>query len=98
MERILEFKVLNVKQIRHDSVIGSFMMDLGVVYSQHDHCYAFKWLFLADAKHGDGHVKVNALIRGGIYGQYHGNLKCVCEATNVHYNYVGHYSNSFQGV
>ena len=52
IERVLEFKVLNVKQLKHDSMVGFFKMGLGIVYFQPNHCYEQKWLVLVDTEHG----------------------------------------------
>ena len=54
----MELKVLNVKQLLHDSMVGFFTMELGVVYSQPGHSYAKKWLMLVDANHGGCYTKV----------------------------------------
>lgn len=58
MERALELKVLNAKQILQDSVVGSFKLDLGVVYAQPYHCYGQKWLVLVDTSHDGSSTKV----------------------------------------
>ena len=60
MEKILEIKVLNVKQLQHDCMVGYFKMDLGMIYSQPNHCYVLKWLVLVDTRHGGSYTKVHS--------------------------------------
>lgn len=58
MEKTMELKVLNVKQLLQDSMVGFFTMELGVVYSQPGHSYVKKWLMLVDVNHGGCYTKV----------------------------------------
>lgn len=58
MDRALELKVLNVKQILQDGMVGFFKLDLGAVYAQPNHCYGQKWLVLVNTKHGGSYTKV----------------------------------------
>ncbi len=69
LEKILELKVLNVKPLQHDSMVGSFKVDLGVVYSQTYHCYAQKWLVLVDTRHGGSYTKVKFSVHVLLYGE-----------------------------
>lgn len=59
METALELKVLNVKQILQNRMVGFFKLDLGLVYAQPNHCYQQKWLMLVDTKYGGSYTKVN---------------------------------------
>lgn len=64
LERVLEFKVLNVKQLKHDSMVGFFKMDLGIVYFQPNHCYEQKWLVLVSTENGTKvHTASNSVYR-----------------------------------
>ena len=59
LDRPLEIKVLNTGQILlQDSLVGSYRMNLGVVYAQIDHCYEKKWLLLSDPQNFVGEMKV----------------------------------------
>jgi hypothetical protein len=60
MERSLELRVLNVKQVLQDSMVGFFKLDLGVVYAQPNHCYGQKWLVLVNMKEGGSCTKVRS--------------------------------------
>lgn len=64
MEKMLELKVLNVKQLKHDSMVGWYKVDLGLVYSQLNHCYIQKWLVLVDTRHGGSYTKVRYIYIG----------------------------------
>ena len=57
ISELLEIKLLNVKQLL-DGVLGSFKMNLGLVYSQPDHCFAYKWIVLSNHKDDTGEMKV----------------------------------------
>ena len=48
MDEYVEFKVFNAKTFRSDSMIGSFKMEIGLVYLEQRHAYLNKWLLLSD--------------------------------------------------
>ena len=57
IDTLLEIKLLNVKQLL-DGVLGSFKMNLGLVYNQPDRCYAYKWIVFSNPKDNSGEMKV----------------------------------------
>jgi dysferlin len=57
-DRIVEVKVFNAKKIVSDALIGSFKLELGLVYREEDHCFIHKWLLLTDPRYPAGGVKV----------------------------------------
>ena len=61
--KILEFRVvvhvgLKVPYERDAGLVGSYKMDLGMVYKQPQHLYKSRWLILSDAKRSFGEAKV----------------------------------------
>lgn len=64
-DKLVEVKVLNAKKLLRDSLIGSFKLDLGMVYDEVAHCFIHKWLLLTDPADPSGGSKV----RGGGIGK-----------------------------
>ena len=58
-DRLMEIKVLNAKKVLRDSLIGSFKLDLGMVYDEPGHCITHKWLLLTDPEDPAGGSKVS---------------------------------------
>uniref|UniRef100_UPI00358F40ED myoferlin-like n=1 Tax=Myxine glutinosa TaxID=7769 RepID=UPI00358F40ED len=63
---IIHFKVLNAKKESDESEIGSFKIDIGVVYNESDHVYPRKWLLMTELKENKmmarGFLKVTIMV------------------------------------
>ena len=57
MDKAVKFKVLNTRKILKDAVIGSFEFDVGLAYSEPDHCFIHKWLLLTEPHDSTGKPK-----------------------------------------
>ena len=62
-DKLMDIKVLNAKKVIRDSLIGSFKLDLGMIYDEFDHCFIHKWLLLTDPEDPSGGAKVRVLAR-----------------------------------
>ncbi len=60
-DKLLEIKILNSKKLLRDSLIGSFKLDLGVVFDEAGHCFIHKWLLMTDPDDPSGGAKVNLI-------------------------------------
>ena len=67
-DKLVEVKILNAKQLLRDSLIGSFKLDLGMVYDEVAHCFIYKWLLLTDPADPSGGAKVRGEGRMGREG------------------------------
>lgn len=61
-DKLMEIKVLNAKKVLRDSLIGSFKLDLGMVYDEVGHCFIHKWLLLTDPEDPAGGSKVGTVL------------------------------------
>ena len=61
-DKLLDIKVVNSKKLLRDSLVGSFKLDLGVVYDEPGHAFIHKWLLLTDPEDAGGGAKVRLLI------------------------------------
>lgn len=59
-DKLLEIKVLNAKKVLRDSLVGSFKMDLGMIYDEVGHCFIHKWLLLTDPEDPSGGTRVHS--------------------------------------
>ncbi|CAF3067547.1 unnamed protein product, partial [Rotaria sp. Silwood2] len=67
-DEMIEFEVCNSRTLRADMKIGSFIMDIGYIYSQAKHSINRKWLLLSDEDDritgAKGYLKVSVNILG----------------------------------
>ncbi|WAR21900.1 MYOF-like protein [Mya arenaria] len=67
-DEFLEFSVFNSKKLRSDALIGTFKMDIGMVWEQANHAFANKWLLLSDPEDtmagAKGYLKFCAIVLG----------------------------------
>ncbi|KAL5022080.1 hypothetical protein ScPMuIL_001235 [Solemya velum] len=67
-DELIEFKVLNARNLRSDAFIGSFKFDIGMVYEQPKHAFINKWLLLSDPDDSmagaKGYLKISTMILG----------------------------------
>ncbi|KAL4231637.1 hypothetical protein ACF0H5_009217 [Mactra antiquata] len=67
-DELLEFTVFNSRKLRSDAMIGSFKMDIGMVWEQANHAFANKWLLLSDPEDSmagaKGYLKFCAIVLG----------------------------------
>lgn len=61
-DKLMDIKVLNAKKVLRDSLIGSFKLDLGMVYDEMGHCFVHKWLLLTDPEDQAGGSKVGTVV------------------------------------
>ena len=61
-DKLLDIKVLNSKKVLRDSLVGSFKLDLGLVYDEPRHTFMHKWLLLMDPEDAAGGAKVRARV------------------------------------
>ena len=57
-DKLMDIKVLNSKKVLRDSLIGSFKLELGIIYDEFEHCFIHKWLLLTDPEDPSGGPKV----------------------------------------
>ncbi len=58
-DKLLDIKVLNSKKVLRDSLVGSFKLDVGLVYDEPAHAFVHKWLLLMDPEDAGGGAKVS---------------------------------------
>lgn len=67
-DELIEFQVFNSRKLRSDSLIGSFKMDIGMVYDEPSHAFIGKWLLLSDPEDNmagcKGYLKICAIVLG----------------------------------
>ncbi|XP_060557298.1 dysferlin-like isoform X3 [Ruditapes philippinarum] len=67
-DELLEFTVFNSRKLRSDAMIGSFKMDIGMVWEQGNHAFVNKWLLLGDPEDSmagaKGYLKFCAIVLG----------------------------------
>ncbi|XP_052821675.1 myoferlin isoform X1 [Octopus bimaculoides] len=67
-DELIEFQVFNSRKLRSDSLIGSFKMDIGMVYDEPTHAFIGKWLLLSDPDDTlagcKGYLKICAIVLG----------------------------------
>ena len=65
---MIQFKVFNSSKLRHDSLIGSFKIDIGSIYDEINHSLNRKWLLLSNSEDqvsiAKGYLKVSVNILG----------------------------------
>ncbi|KAK3589425.1 hypothetical protein CHS0354_020754 [Potamilus streckersoni] len=68
MDEMLEFTVLHSKRMRSDALIGSFKMDIGMVFAEPNHAQINKWLLLSDPEDimagAKGYLKICVVVLG----------------------------------
>ena len=50
-------QVFNSRSVRKDALVGTFKLDVGLVYEQEQHTFARKWLMLSNPKEPAAGVK-----------------------------------------
>ena len=60
-DKLLDIKVVNSKTFLRDTLVGSFKLDLGLVYDEPGHAFIRKWLLLTDPEDAAGGVKVRVI-------------------------------------
>ncbi|ESN98173.1 hypothetical protein HELRODRAFT_177418 [Helobdella robusta] len=67
-DELLLFEVYDSKKLRADSFIGSFKIEVGMIYDEPNHCFVNKWLLLSDPEQvSDGHkgyLKISVALLG----------------------------------
>lgn len=67
-DELIEFQVFNSRKLRSDSLIGSFKMDVGMVYDEPTHAFIGKWLLLSDPDDNmagcKGYLKICVIVLG----------------------------------
>ncbi|GAB1610572.1 myoferlin-like isoform X9, partial [Argonauta hians] len=67
-DELIEFQVYNSRKLRSDSLIGSFKMDIGMVYDEPTHAFIGKWLLLSDPEDSlagcKGYLKMCVIVLG----------------------------------
>ncbi len=59
LNKLLEIKVVNSRKVIWDALVGSFKLDLNLVYDEPRHALVHKWLLLTNPKDAAGGVKVS---------------------------------------
>ncbi|EDV22852.1 uncharacterized protein TRIADDRAFT_28445, partial [Trichoplax adhaerens] len=67
-DELIVFQVFNARKLRHNSLIGSFKIDIGMVYEGDQHAFLNKWIMLTnpeDIGQGvKGYIKMCVIILG----------------------------------
>ncbi|XP_062502177.1 myoferlin-like isoform X2 [Corticium candelabrum] len=67
-DTVCKFDVSHSRTLRKDALIGTFQMDLGMVYIESGHCFVHKWLLLTDPNDAQagprGYLKMSVMVLG----------------------------------